>query len=90
MVYICEGVTDTIAAEQLGLKAVGVLGAASFKEKYVKILLDYHLTVIPDNDKAGAKFKSDIKNIFKKYGKVVQSLNVNPYNDLAEYMQGNN
>lgn len=72
--FICEGITDTIAMLQKSKKAIGISGALSFKEEFVRELINFNIIVVPDNDVAGNGFYNDIKNKFQLYNKSVTRL----------------
>lgn len=71
VVHICEGVPDTLAMEAHGLKAVGVLGATSFRPEWVSQFLKFDVEVLGHGDAAGEKFAADISNFFRTRGKSV-------------------
>jgi DNA primase len=74
--YICEGIPDTITAMQMGLKAIGVLGASSFDSELVTMLLKYRIGVIPDADAGGQTFLENVRKAFNEKGKTIQKYNV--------------
>lgn len=72
-VFVCEGETDTIAAWQAGLPAIGFPGAETWMAKdkvsgvplgmiWSRILWNRHVTILADNDDQGAgkEFAQDI------------------------------
>lgn len=64
-VYICEGETDTIAAYQSGLSAVGFPGVNSWAKDsrvYARVFANRAVTVLADNDDQGegVEFSEDI------------------------------
>ena len=71
LLCLCEGVFDSIAAHQIGITAIGVLGAASFREKWITMLQHYRIVIIPDADNGGKIFESDIVKLFAAIGKQV-------------------
>jgi DNA primase len=85
VVYICEGVPDTMSAAEMGFHAVGVLGAHSFKEEYVDVLLPYRIVVIPDRDMAGEAFARKIQEAFRRKGSIVEVADLPYGKDLTEY-----
>lgn len=87
-VYICEGVTDTLAAHEIGLRAVGILGAASFRHKWVPLFKNVNPLVVPDNDRAGQSFRKSVQNAFALHGRVVNSVSIGTHNDLSELVVG--
>jgi DNA primase len=85
---ITEGVTDCISCCLMGKNAVGVIGAQGFKKEYVKLLSDFSIKVIPDNDKNGTgdKFASKIREEFQSIGKTIQIHHLGElYKDISEY-----
>ena len=87
LLFICEGIPDVLAANEMGYRAVGVLGAHSFKEHWVEVLLPYDIVVIPHNDLAGSGFTKKIKEAFLKKGKIIQVVRIKEMKDLSEYYQ---
>lgn len=85
-VYICEGITDTLAASQLGCAAIGVLGAASFKKSWVDDLMKFRIIVIPDCDSAGKMFAEKIKEAFLEKDHIVEILRLSGVKDLSELL----
>jgi DNA primase len=86
-VYICEGVPDAVAACQLGLNSVGILGASSFNLEWLDLFTHLNVYVVPDKDQAGSQFAEKIQHLFASKGKIVQALSVQRGKDLAEYLQ---
>jgi DNA primase len=86
-VYICEGVPDAVAACQLGLNSVGILGASSFNPEWLDLFTHLNVYVVPDKDQAGSQFAEKIQHLFASKGKIVQALSVPRGKDLAEYLQ---
>jgi DNA primase len=85
---ITEGVTDCISCCLMGKNAVGVIGAHGFKNEYVRLLSDFSITVIPDNDKnkTGEKFADKIREEFQLVGKTIQVHHLDgAYKDISEY-----
>jgi len=87
LLFICEGIPDVLAANEMGFQAVGVLGAHSFKDQWVEVLFPYDIVVIPDNDSAGSGFAKKIKDAFLKKGKIIQVVRLHEMKDLSEYYQ---
>lgn len=87
-VVICEGVMDCISLGLLGRNAIGIIGASGFKSKYITMLSDFKIVVIPDNDEAGKKFAKKIETEFLKNGKVIQVLELSKeFKDITEYYE---
>jgi len=87
-IYICEGITDTLSLCQKGKKAVGIMGANNFKKKYVFLLNNYDIWVVPDNDNGGEKFFNDVKEKFSNYMSIKRLPFDKQYNDITDYIQG--
>lgn len=88
--YICEGETDTLSALSMGLNAIGILGAHSFKSEYVDLLKDYKVYLIPDDDNAGKQMIEKVRNEFFKINKSVEIVYLNNGDDLNSYYARNN
>lgn len=87
-IVICEGVMDCISLGLLGQNAIGIIGASGFKSKYITMLNDFKIVVIPDNDEAGGKFAKKIETEFLKNGKVIQVLELSKeFKDITEYYE---
>lgn len=87
-IYIVEGVMDVLAAHTLNMNAIGVLGATTkLQRAWAEALNNFSITVMPDNDQAGMKFKESVIDAFWQIGK---SINVeylpSGINDLSELL----
>jgi DNA primase catalytic core len=87
-VFICEGITDTLTAAQHYFNAVGVLGASSFRKKWVDDLNKFRIIVVPDNDLAGQTFEKKVKEIFLEKGHIIESVHVKRGKDLSNLLEG--
>ena len=85
-VCICEGVTDALTASQIGLNAVGVLGALSFRKEWCDILNKFRIVIIPDADSAGEKFEQKIREAFLAKGHAVEALRLPKGSDLTDLL----
>ena len=76
--FIAEGVFDTLSLAQSDTKAIGLIGADSFKSEWVNYFKRREVTPVIslDNDAAGIKASKRIANIFYKEG--IQCKNVSP------------
>jgi DNA primase len=83
-VHICEGVPDALSLESIGLCAVGVLGASSFRPEWVEEFLPHKIAALPDRDAAGRRFNGRIKALFRARGKSVLTVAVRDGKDVAE------
>lgn len=70
--HICEGIPDTIALEGRGLRAVGVLGANSFRVEWVDELLPFDLVGVPDSDSGGTRFRESLSRAFHARSKSIR------------------
>lgn len=86
IVYICEGVMDALSAHDIGLNAVGIIGAMGFKHQWVTHFLDYRIRVIPDADKAGHEFAQKIKMAFATIGKSIEIVTLPNGMDFSEFI----
>lgn len=85
-IYLTEGISDAIWLHQKGLKSLGVMGAANFKDKYALMLQNYDIYVVPDNDMGGKRFFNYIKKSFHKINKTVTEVVFNKsYKDISDY-----
>ncbi|MBI2118595.1 MAG: toprim domain-containing protein [Elusimicrobia bacterium] len=89
LLLICEGIPDVLAANEMGYSAVGVLGAHSFNEQWVEMLIPFDVVIVPDNDAAGSDFARKIKKAFLDKGKIVQTVRIQDVKDLSEFYQKN-
>ena len=68
-ICICEGVTDTLSATQLGLSAVGILGVStSFTDFEYSLLQGRVVHLLTDWDVAGEKKAKELSALFKSRG----------------------
>lgn len=72
-VIICEGPVDTITAVQYGYRAVGTLGAHSFKEKYLpKFKRIKQVYACFDNDEGGRLGMKRLDEVFHGDIKIIE------------------
>jgi len=64
-VFVCEGITDTLALVGAGLPAVGIAGASNINSKVLEILQDKNVIIAFDNDKAGEQGKRKLLDTLK-------------------------
>jgi DNA primase len=86
VIYIVEGAMDVMAAHEVGLHAIGVLGSTTkFKRKSALALRNFEVIILPDHDAPGFLFKDSIVAAFAEVGKSVDVRYLPPeYNDLAD------
>jgi len=85
IIYLTEGLFDTLTLNNSGLKAIGVLGANQLKEHYKAILKPYNVVFIGDNDKAGLKLENALKELIPKA--IIKRLPIE-YKDINDYYMG--
>ena len=85
-IHICEGIPDAIALESVGLRAVGILGATSFRPEWVELFMSFNVVLTPDGDAGGDTFLSTIRLAFAARGKAVRSIRVQPGEDVASIL----
>jgi DNA primase len=85
-VYVVEGAMDVMAAHEVGLSAIGVLGSTTkFKRNWALALRDFQVIIVPDQDAPGHLFKDGVVAAFAGIGKSVQVRYLPPeYNDLTD------
>lgn len=87
-VYICEGVTDVMAAHQLGHAAIGLLGAATpLPTTVVRALRGRSIYIVPDNDEAGEKMLERVKAQLRSSGLSATSKRLSTGEDLSDYLR---
>ncbi len=86
-IHICEGIPDTISATQLGLNAIGILGANNFDTNYLNLLSTYQIYIIPDHDIGGETFYRKVQKAFETVGKSIQLKKIpEQFKDLNELL----
>lgn len=83
-IHICEGIPDAIALEAIGLAAVAVLGATSFRAEWVDLFMKFDVVLLPDGDAGGASFLATISKMFADRGKAVRHVRLPEGKDAAE------
>lgn len=92
-VMICEGVTDTLSAHELGRPAIGLTGAnARLDPETIARLRGHNVVLLGDSDKAGRGFARDIVRLLSAHGitAIARSLpgGANDLNDLLRQQRG--
>lgn len=86
-VYICEGVPDTLAVIGLGLPAIGILGASSFKSEWVDYFVNLRPVILPDGDSGGEVFAISIIKMFTERGILIQRKRLPAGADIASFIK---
>jgi DNA primase len=68
-VFLCEGAIDTLSLLEVGLSAVGVPGAASFKPEWVPLFDTIEVVVAFDADEAGRRGVEQVARLFTAAGR---------------------
>lgn len=92
-VMICEGVTDTLSAHELGRPAIGLTGAnARLDLETIARLCGHNIVLIGDSDNAGQGFAREIVRLLGGHGitAIARSLpgGANDLNDLLRQQRG--
>jgi DNA primase len=85
-IYIVEGAMDAMAAREIGLHAIGVLGSTTkFERNWTLALRNFQVIIVPDQDAPGFRFKDNVVAAFSEIGKSVQVRYLPAgYKDLTE------
>lgn len=88
-VYICEGVTDVLSAHQLGMPAIGLVGAsAPIDTNTIERLRGHNVAVLGDSDSAGAGFSQRLVRLLGGQGiTAVAKPMPAGFNDLNDYLR---
>lgn len=92
-IVVCEGVTDTLSAHELGRPAIGLTGAnARLDLDTIARLRGHNVVLLGDSDAAGRGFARDIVRLLGGHGitAIARSLpdGVNDLNDLLRQQRG--
>lgn len=87
-ITLCEGVTDVLSAHELGMEAVGVLGASAPLDAETALRFrGRNLAVVGDADTAGGNFNKRVRDVFAPLGLTVVPKRLPPgCNDLNDYL----
>ena len=83
-VYLCEGAIDALSLMTMDFIAVGIPGVATLKNDWIRILRNFNVFLVFDNDDAGKRNAQKHMNTLKTNNINVQSLDISPYNDVNE------
>lgn len=88
-ISICEGVTDVMSARELGIAAIGLVGAnARLDANTVNRLRGRNVAVFGDNDGPGARFSKDLVKLLSGKGITAIPKRLPPgTNDLNEHLR---
>ena len=84
LIHLCEGVTDTMAATQLGWLAVGALGASSLTAELASKFDGMSVILLPDGDSGGSTFEHRARSIFSAQNTYLQVRRLPPGTDVAD------
>lgn len=84
VIHICEGIPDTLAMEEYGFPAVGILGASSFKKEWVDLFINLDVVLMPDGDKGGQTFFKIITKEFNERGKTLRTVIIPEGKDVSD------
>jgi DNA primase len=87
IVYLVEGFTDTLTLLTHGFNAVGIVGAAGFKEEWLAPLGRFRVVAALDGDKAGQSAALHYKELFEERGMNLASVNLP--SDVNDFFRGN-
>ncbi len=92
-VMICEGVTDTLSAHELGRPAIGLTGAnARLDPATIEKLRGHNIVLLGDSDRAGRGFARDIVRLLASHGitAIARALpgGANDLNDVLRQQRG--
>ncbi|WP_092230669.1 toprim domain-containing protein [Bradyrhizobium sp. Gha] len=86
-IYICEGVTDTLSATEMGLTAIGLTGASTtFSTNLLRSMRSKTAYIIPDNDEAGKAMEARVTALFRRAGIQFVVQRVPHGKDLNDYL----
>lgn len=63
VIFICEGIPDTLSLMTLGKPAIGIIGAQNFKSEWRDYFIGKKIYILFDNDDAGKKGAKYIKEV---------------------------
>ena len=83
-IYICEGLSDTVSAIQLGLYAEGRMSASTGTSIFCKKYTNRSIIVVADNDEAGKKSGVNLARKLSSAGNGVRVISPKKYKDLRQ------
>lgn len=89
-IHIAEGVLDTLAIEQSGRRAIGILGVHGLKEAYIPLFKGLEVVLCLDNDESGIGADKKYTELFFKHGQGVKIKKPpDGFKDFTEYLLEN-
>ncbi|WP_454758822.1 toprim domain-containing protein [Caulobacter segnis] len=86
-IYICEGAADVLAAFELKMPAIGLLGGAtSLPESTVNSLKGKMVYVVPDNDDQGSRMSAGVNEQLHRAGIHSLTKTIPTGKDINEYL----
>lgn len=86
-INIAEGVLDTLAIEQTGKRAVGIVGVHGLKEAYIPLFKGLEVVLCLDNDESGTEADKKYTELFFKHDQGVRVKKPpDGFKDFTEYL----
>lgn len=67
VIYLCEGVIDTLTLLDKGFQAVGVPGVKAFREEWIDLFKNKKVYIAFDNDAPGQEATAKVKEMLKSH-----------------------
>lgn len=87
VIYLCEGVIDTLTLLEKGFQAVGVPGVKAFREDWVRMFENKKVYLAFDNDAPGREASVRIEALFKSNGLFVNQVDLPEGEDINSFFQ---
>jgi DNA primase len=85
LIYICEGVIDTLTLLQHDFPAIGVPGVSHFKREWIGWMENKRIMIAFDADKAGQEGAQKLQKLLAEYGKQAEIIKTpDGTNDINE------
>jgi DNA primase len=88
VVYLCEGVMDTLTALDKGFDAVGIPGVQNFNKEWVKLFVGRKVYCVFDADEPGEKAAERIGKWFEEEGVFFRRVPLPKGQDVNSYLGG--
>jgi DNA primase len=85
-VFLCEGVIDTLSMITAGYEAVGLPGAGTLKDEWLRMLAPFNINIVLDSDETGRMSARAVKTELEARNINVQLLYLGEYNDVNEML----